>query len=98
MGTSDAWPFADPPNVATFTVNTIVKQGRPVLLVVHDEEDGGWQFLDGGPFTMADALLVSLASMVKRDATLAELADLPLGWQATRDSATAPWKREKAAE
>ena len=98
MGTSDAWPFADPPNVAAFTVNSIVRQGRPILLVVHDEEDGGWQFMDGGPLDMKDALLVSLASMVKRDPTLAQLADLPPGWQATRESATGPWKREKVAE
>jgi hypothetical protein len=98
MSSDDAWPFEDPPNVAVFTVNKIAKQGQPVLLVVHDEEDGGWQFLDGESLDMADALLVSLASMLKRDPSLALLADLPPGWQARRDSAAGPWKREKIVE
>ncbi len=47
---------------------------------------------------MADAVLGSLAAMVQRDPTLAQLADLPVGWSATRDSATGPWKREKVVE
>ena len=96
--TPAGWPFQDPPNVAVFTVTRIVKLGHPILFVRHDEEDGAWQFHDGGPAASADAMLVSLAYMLKRDPSLAQLADLPLGWQAPRDSATGPWKREKVAE
>jgi len=37
-------------------------------------------------------MVVSLRSMVMRDATLARLADLPEGWHAWRDGPTAPWQ------
>lgn len=92
----DDWPFADPPNVVTFTVRQVVDDGAPVLLVCHDEDDGGWQFLTGAPVEMADALLISLANMLSRDPSLAELADLPLGWRAHRNTVGGPWTREPA--
>lgn len=42
---------------------------------------------------MAIALLVSLKTIVQIDPTVLEVADLPPGWQATRDTAESPWKR-----
>jgi hypothetical protein len=92
----EAWPFEDPPNVAVFTQRTILEEGRPILLVVHDEDDGGWQFLDGDDVRMDAALLVSLKRMLNHDASIAELADLPVGWQARRAGPRAPWIREKS--
>jgi hypothetical protein len=87
------WPFDDPPNVAVFTTKSIVF-GRPVLRVTHDEEDGAWQFLPlGGADYVKDAALVSLREMIERDSTLAELADLPVGWCAERESPNSPWLR-----
>jgi hypothetical protein len=88
------WPFEDPPNVATITVRQIIDGRAPILLVSHGEEDGTWQFLTGGPVEPGDALLVSLASVIRRDASLRELAGLPCGWRARRDNAEAPWVRE----
>jgi hypothetical protein len=89
----DDWPFADPPNHASITVRQIIHGGHPVLLVVPDADDGGWQFLTGGRFDVADGMVVSLGSMIGRDPGLAELADLPLGWQAWRAASDAPWQR-----
>jgi hypothetical protein len=88
-----AWPFADAPNVIAVTVRQIVEDGEPILLVVHDAEDGDWQFLTGGEFHVADGMLVTLENMVRHDRRIAELADLPLGWQACRASSTALWQR-----
>ena len=87
------WPFEDPRNVATFTVRQIMQDGQPILLVCHDEEDGGWQFLPASDVSMSDALLVSLESVVALDPTVAELADLPMGWRAARAHPEAPWVR-----
>jgi hypothetical protein len=87
------WPFADPPDVASITVRQIVREGHPVLLVAHDADDGSWQFLTGGAFDVADGMVVSLQGMVERDSSLAELADLPLGWQAWREQRGSPWQR-----
>jgi hypothetical protein len=89
-----AWPFADPPNLATITVRQIIDREKPILLVCHDEDDGGWQFLTGGAFDVSDGLVVSLQNVTKIDPSVMQLADLPVGWSATRASASHPWQRE----
>jgi hypothetical protein len=92
------WPFDDPPNVATITVRQIIDGGEPILLVAHDAEDGGWQFLTGGAFDVDDGMVVSLRNIFERDPTIAELADLEPGWQATRIRVGSPWKRSEQSE
>jgi hypothetical protein len=94
----DNWPFADPPNVATITLRQIVREGQPILLVTHDYDDGSWQFLTGGEFEIADGLVVSRDCILKRDPSVAELADLPLGWRAWREQVGTPWQREPEPE
>ena len=90
---TDPWPFADPRNVAVFTVRDIVEMRQPILVVTHDADDGAWQFLTGQPADMKAAMVVSLASIVRLDPTLTALADLPLGWEATRARAGDDWRR-----
>jgi hypothetical protein len=89
-----SWPFADPPNLATITAKQIVHGDQPILLVSHDADDGGWQFLTGGPFEVEDGMVVSLQGMLQRDPSLVELMDLPLGWHAWRERPGDPWQRE----
>ncbi len=92
-----AWTFPDPPNVAVLTTRRIVEGGAPVRRVSHDAEDGAWQFHEAADPREEDAMVVSLRSMIARDATLNGLADLPEGWRARRDAPGAPWHREPAA-
>ena len=87
------WPFADPPDTAVFTVGAVLS-GAPVLHVQHDEEDGAWQFLDGSDVSYTKARVVSLAEIVGLDPSVADVADLSLGWQATRDAPHQAWVRE----
>lgn len=87
------WAFSEPTYEAVITVRQIVQGGEPVLLVSHDADDGGWQFLTAGQFEVADGMVVSLESMVQRDPSLTELADLPAGWQATRAAIGQAWER-----
>jgi hypothetical protein len=89
----EGWPFDDPENVATMTVRQITHGGQPILLVSHDADDGMWQFLTGGPVQMADAMLVSLREVYRIDPSIAELADLPLGWTAERSAPGQSWRR-----
>lgn len=89
--------FADPPNQVTVTLRQVLHGGRPVLLAVHDL-DGTWQFLTGGPVEVADMMLVGLGEMAKHDASLNELADLPVGWEASRKRVGGRWKREPHPE
>jgi len=93
MNTS--WPFDQPENCAVISVRQVMLEGAPVLLVTHDEEDHGWQFLAGGEFRTEDGVVVSFRSVVFKDPTLFELADLPPGWQAHRNGLDAAWVREK---
>ena len=92
----EPWPFTDPPNVATITTRQVIDEGATILIVFHDADDGTWQFLPGCELTTADARVIGLANMVARDGTLVELADLTLGWRATRDRLGAPWQRSQA--
>jgi hypothetical protein len=90
------WPFADPENLAVFTLKRIVRGESPILRVTHDEDDGGWQFLDGGDVAVEETSLVSLRQMTRIDPGILELADLPLGWIAERSGPGQPWQRAPA--
>ena len=87
------WPFDDPPNVATLTTRPVMDGSSWIALVSHDEDDGGWQFIGPEGASMDQAMLVALHNVLRRDATIGELADLPLGWQAWRDAPDQPWQR-----
>jgi hypothetical protein len=84
------WPFAQPPNLAILTVRQVLDGSQPVLYVSHNADNGGWQFLTGFAVEESDAKVVSLGSMVLGDPSLAQLADLPKGYVATRASVGAP--------
>lgn len=89
------WKFADPPNVAVISTKAVVSGETWIAHVSHDADDGAWQFHGALPEQVgeADAVLVSLRSIVERDPTVLELADLPLGWRAWRNAKTSKWKR-----
>jgi hypothetical protein len=87
------WPFEDSPNVATITTRPVMDGTSWIALVSHDEDDGGWQFIGPEGAVEDQAMIVGLRSILKRDSTIAELADLPLGWRASRTGPDAPWQR-----
>ena len=90
----DDWPFAEPKNVAVFTTTQVMRLRQPVLRVSHDAEDGAWQFHAGAPqVSSGDMMVVALSEIVEHDPGISELADLPCGWFAERESADSPWKR-----
>ncbi len=87
-----AWPFQDAKNTAVITTRQVIEDDHPILLVSHDE-DGDWQFLCGTTDEPDDGRLVSLSFVVEQFASVTELADLPTGWQAHRDTPEQPWQR-----
>ena len=91
------WPFADPPDVAVFTTRAILEDGAWIASVSHDAEDGAWQFHDAGPGSadMAEARVVSLRQIAKRDPTVRDTLDLPPGGRASRDAPGSPWVCER---
>jgi hypothetical protein len=90
---SEDWPFDQPPNCAAITMYSIAFEGAPILMVAHDEDDHGWQFLDGGEANTGRAAVVGLSEIVELDSSVLDVADLPPGWIAWRESKASPWQR-----
>ena len=92
---ADNWPFDQPPNCATFTTRQVIEGLEPIVLVSHDAEDHGWQFIGSSGVAMIDAKIVALGEIVKLDSTVFEVADLQPGWQALRARLGDPWTRRE---
>lgn len=88
--------FKEPSNTAVYTTTYVMREGSPITLVSH-ELDGDWQFM--GDETLEDfekvGMLVALDEVVKKDWSVLELADLPLGHRARRQKRNNKWIIEK---
>jgi hypothetical protein len=89
------WLFSDPQNVAVFTTKQVVAGKVWIQYVSHDEDDGAWQFHGFANSGEEDASVVSLKTITEIDPTLISLADLPLGWCASRSGPNGEWQRKK---
>ena len=89
----ETWPFDQSPRTAAISVRAVL-DGAPILYVSHDEEDDGWQFLDGRPADLAEGRVISMAKAVALDPSLLEIADLAPGWIAHRERRSGAWIRE----
>lgn len=88
------WPFEDSTSGSAFLCEHVHTGGLPVLTVCHDH-NGDWQFLCGGNHSGSRPVLVCLGCAVERHHAPLELAGLPRGWAADRESVSAPWVREQ---
>lgn len=87
------WPFKEPAETRVSTTRFVLDEDGPVLIVLH-RHDGGWEFLCGTTEKPKDAREILLGEAVELDPRLLEVADLPAGWRAFRDSPEAPWMQE----
>jgi hypothetical protein len=83
-------------DTAVMTTAYVTQDGMPVLTVSHEYDDENraqlWHFHAGNEDFSPDKLqLVRLATILALDPTLSELADLPLGFSATRSAPGEPW-------
>jgi hypothetical protein len=93
LKTTDNWPFDQPRNCAALTMRQILDGSEPILLVSHDADDHGWQFIGISDASVADGKIVCLEEIVRLDPTVLEVASLPPGWQAVRDKVGGQWSR-----
>ncbi|TRX15894.1 DUF2185 domain-containing protein [Flavobacterium franklandianum] len=86
--------FKDPLNTAVFTTKYVIEENKDITYVTHELEDGSWQFFSDDKFEdfTKVALLVSIENIIKRDKTVLEIADLPLGCYAKRKNRTEKWE------
>jgi hypothetical protein len=87
------FPFDESPNVAVMTTRPVMSGASWIANVFHHEDDGGWQFHGVEDPDMDAAMIVALKSVLDLDPSIAEVADLPLGWQAWRRGPNEPWQR-----
>jgi len=88
------WPFDGTPFIEALTTIRVLEDDAPILLVSHDADDGMWQVLCGTTNEPEDGRLTCLGCLLELDPTLADIADLPRGWEAYRDAVGEPWQRE----
>jgi hypothetical protein len=89
----DVWPFDQPRNCGVIAMRQVVEKEEPILLVSHDADDHGWQFIGSSDATIADGKVICLKHIVELDPSVLEVADLQPGWQAIRSSRRDPWHR-----
>ncbi len=89
------WKFPDPPHTGVYLSETVHNGTEPITYVSHDIEDGAWQFLGDSMSDGGGPVLSCFHHPIDRDPSLAELADLPLGWCAKRTKVGEPWVRKK---
>jgi|HubBroStandDraft_1064217.scaffolds.fasta_scaffold13601_4 hypothetical protein len=87
------WKFADGPHTAVILSKNVHNGSEPVTFVSHDP-NGDWQFL-GDTMTDSGGVVVCFHHPIDSDPTLTELAELPVGWYAERESIGAPWSRQE---
>jgi hypothetical protein len=89
----DRWDSPAAPAVVT---TAAVAQGKaPVLWVVHEKYPYGWALYDGPNAFGQRPVIMTKEEALRLDPSLAEIEDLPAGWQARRDSATGKWLRSE---
>lgn len=88
--------FEDPPETVAVTTTYVTENKYPAVYVSHEIDDDGeiiWQFhCTVVPFSMDDALLVRLDTIIGIDSTLKEIAHLPIGYAAKRDTVGGKWE------
>ncbi len=89
------WKFSDPPHTRVFLSERVHQGTEPVTYVSHDEDDGAWQFLGDSMSDGGGPVVSCFHHPIDNDASLSELADLPLGWWAERAKPGEPWVRHK---
>jgi hypothetical protein len=83
-------------DASVVTSTYVTKDLMPILYVSHEDDDEGgslWQFHCGNDdYDMAKMQLVRLDTILSIDKTLIDVATLPKGYSAKRDSKDAKWK------
>jgi hypothetical protein len=98
MVSASSWPFADPRNCAVFVTREVMDREEPILLVTHEDGEDSWSFIGSSDGTLENCKLIALEEAVAIDSSILQLADLPVGWRAWRDSPQESWIREPQSD
>lgn len=88
-----SWHFDQGPRVAAVTTRQVLEDGFPILRVVHYSDDEDWAFTCGTTDDIADARLIAMEEALAIDPSIVDIADLPIGWGASRSELGGTWVR-----
>jgi hypothetical protein len=95
---ANIWPSTGPANSLVFVSASFHERDEPVRLVKHFE-DGDWSFLDGiGPYDSDSIKLLHIDHVLDEDPSIADLIDLPHGFEAYREAIGQPWERRQTID
>jgi hypothetical protein len=83
--------FEAPLDTAVFTTTFVLDDKKTITYVVHEIEDGSWQFFHSFENFEEVAKIVGLQEIFDMDNSLLEIADLPLGFCASRKDKFDKW-------
>ena len=92
------WPFDQVRDVATITTRQVIYENLPILIATHYSDDHSWAFLCGTTNNEEDAMVVGMGRMIDMDETLFDVANLPPGWGAHRESVESKWVYKKRVD
>ena len=75
---------------AVITTTAVAAGRQPVLRVVHEEGHGGWQVYDDVEPLTAPVIMLK-EEILKIDPTIAQVTDLPVGYEAYRSDPSFEW-------
>jgi hypothetical protein len=91
-------PFDQGKNVAALTTRHVLREGHPILRVVHYSDDHSCAFTCGTTSDPNDGLVINMKHIVELDPTLLSIADPLPGWGAYREALGSPWERYQSDE
>lgn len=85
-----------PKNMKSYICSHVFENTRPILLIVHNEED--WMFMCGdADHDPDDCHVVGIGHLIDRDPTINQCADLPNGFEVERLAIGTPWLRRQVS-
>ena len=92
--------FKEPMNTAVFTTKYVLEERKPITYVTHDSDDGAWQFFSNDEFDDFESVakIVGLGEILEMDSSILELADMPEGYYAYRESLSEKWIIQRQKE
>ena len=92
---SKNWAFNEEPSASVVTQKKIAEGILPILYVFRDSVDGQWIFLADEQSGGDEVIVLTLHDIVKMDASIRNISNLPTGWKAWREAKNKPWHRSK---
>ena len=91
---AEPWPFDQAESTAAITTVRVL-EGHPILVVQHFSDDHSWAFLCGTTNDTKDGRVIGMGEALQIDPSLRQIADLPTGWRAWRETAKSEWSTEQ---